>query len=68
MYSQDNMSAIILMKFLNSVHRRSGFWVPEQGIFWEADSDTEGSDEESTNGNGSNGSSSDDGSDRQEDE
>ena len=46
-----------LTKFLNSVHRGSGFWVPEQGIFWEPDSDTENSDDESTNGSDSDASS-----------
>jgi hypothetical protein len=62
MPSQENMPTIILIKLLNSVHRGSGFWVPEQGVFWEHDSSTEGSIEESTNGSSSDGSSDSDNS------
>jgi len=68
MYSQENIPTIILIKLLNSVHRPSGFWVPEQGIFWEPDSDTEDSNSESTDGSGSDSSGSDSSFDRLEDE
>ena len=46
-------------KALNSVHGESGLWVPEKGIFWECDSSTEDSDEESTNDGSSDCSGSD---------
>ena len=68
MSSQGNMKTIRLIKFLDSVHRKSGFWVPEKGIFWEPDSNTEDSDEESTNSSRSDGSGTDGSSDRPEDE
>jgi hypothetical protein len=63
MPTQNNMLTIILIKSLNSVHRQSGFWVPEEGIFWERDSNMEDSDEESTDGSNSDSSSSGDSSD-----
>ena len=50
---------IILIKLLNSMHGESGLWVPEQGIFWECNSSTGESDEESTNEGSSDGSGSD---------
>ena len=68
MSSQRNMKTIRLINFLDSVHRKSGFWVPEKGIFWEPDLNTEDSNEESTNGSRSDRSGSDRSSDRPEDE
>jgi hypothetical protein len=68
MSSQENMLTIILIKSLNSMHRQSGLWVPEQGLFWERDLSTEDGDEESTDGSSFDDSGSNDSSSRLEDE
>jgi hypothetical protein len=62
---QENVLIIMLIRLINSMYRRSGDWVPERGIFWECDSETEGgdSDEETTTGSCSDGNGSDNSSD-----